>query len=221
MSSDTGLKVFRDKIDQIDTDIVDLIKQRMSIVKEVGLYKESVNDDFFIKSAREVDMIRDLTKSLDGIVDKKVVFNIWRSLIVSANVAEQDLSVYIHNPQKNAQLLNIASNYYANLLKIVEINDIDKFLSLKNDGVGRILGISTKVNDGSWQKILDKNQNLKIFAKIGDDNNELYLLAQKPVEKSNKDNSVFCVDGKLIEVEGNKNIDDKEGFLGVFGVVDK
>jgi len=221
MSSDTGLKVFRDKIDKIDSDIVDLIKQRMSIVKEVGLYKESVDDGFFIKSAREVDMIRDLTQDLDGVVDERVVFNIWRSLIVSANIAEQDLEVFLYNPDKNQELLDVARCYYANLINIVEINDIETFLSLKNDGGARILGVSSKINDGLWQNILDKKDDLKIFAKIGKGGDSLYLLAQKPIEESNKDNLVFFTDGKLIEVDSNKNIDDKEGFLGVFGVVDK
>jgi len=208
------LKVFRDKIDKIDSDIVDLIKERMAIVKEVGLYKESVDDGCFIKSAREVDMMRDLVESLDGVIDKRVVFNIWRSLIVSANIAEQELEVFIYNPNKDAQLVNVLNCYYANLVKIKEINDIEEFLSSGKKGGARILALTSSVEGSAWQKVLDSNENLKVFAKI---ESQLYLLADKPVEKSQNDKFVFFEDGKLVE-----SSEDGQGkFLGVFGVVDK
>lgn len=218
MSLDKQLQVFRDQIDKIDSEIVDLIKKRMSIVKEVGLYKESVADKFFVKSAREADMLRDLTKNLEGVVDKMVVYNIWRSLIVSANIAEQDLEVFLYNPQKNHILMPILSGYYANLVNIVEINDIEQFFSLENSQNARILAVDTRQNGDLWQKILDNDEKLKIFAKVTQKDNSLYLLANKPIERSKKDNFVYLLGEKLEETE-IKN--ESTGFLGLFGVVDK
>lgn len=218
MSLDKQLQVFRDQIDKIDSEIVNLIKKRMSIVKEVGLHKESVADRFFVKSAREADMIRDLTKNLEGVVDKRVVYNIWRSLIVSANIAEQDLEIFLYNPQKNHVLMPILSGYYANLVKIVEINDIEQFLSLENGQNARILAVDTTENGDLWQKILDNDAKLKIFAKVTQQDNSLYLLADKPIERSKKDHFVYLSGGKLEET-ASKN--ENAGFLGIFGVVDK
>jgi chorismate mutase len=57
------LEDFRSKIDVIDNKIINLLKSRMAIVARVAEFKKSNNYKFFIRSAREADMIKDLQKN--------------------------------------------------------------------------------------------------------------------------------------------------------------
>lgn len=209
MDSDKKLKVFRDKIDEIDNSIVELIKQRMLVVKEVGRHKESNNDKFFIRSAREADMMKDLTGKLEGVLDKRAVFNIWRSLIVSANVSEQGLEVFYYNQNNDLEAKKSLQDYYANLIKITDIENIKQFLLESDNKNARILAVDSSDVD-VFETILQEDKNLKIFAKVG----KLYLLANKPVEKSQEDKLIFVVDGIIVE----SDIEVEGEFLGVVSV---
>ncbi|MBL6664485.1 MAG: chorismate mutase [Rickettsiales bacterium] len=197
MDSDKKLKVFRDKIDEIDNSIVDLIKQRMSVVQEVGLHKENIKDKFFIRSAREADMMKDLIEKLDGVINKKAVFNIWRSLIVSANICEQSLEVIYYNPQGDKENATILQNYYANLVSISEMRDISQLdtIDIRGDSEkSKILAVGE-----SEAAVLERimKGGMKIFAKVG----ALYLIANKPIEKSEEDRLVYFIDGEIVECD--------------------
>lgn len=218
MSNDNNLTRFRDKIDEIDDKIISLIKARMEVVLEVGKYKEQIGDRFFIRSVREANMIKSLTKKLDGVIDKRAVCNIWRTLITSANIGEQKLEIFLLNPKKEPNSKAILQNYYANLVNIIEIDDINLFLRQQDKNKSVILAISPNVNNDIWQNILSNNQDLKIFAKIYENfdeksNNSLFLLANKKIEKSDDDIFVYFDGTNLVE----KNEKTAElGFLGVF-----
>ena len=56
------LKDLRKEIDAIDEQLISLFKQRMKVVKRVGVLKKKDDIKFFIRSAREADMIKNLLK---------------------------------------------------------------------------------------------------------------------------------------------------------------
>ena len=51
------LALFREQIDEIDLKILNLLKDRMSIIKDVGDLKKSYNEKFYIRSNREISSI--------------------------------------------------------------------------------------------------------------------------------------------------------------------
>lgn len=88
------LKKFRDEIDQIDEQLILLLKQRIKIVKEVGEFKKKTGEKFFIRSAREADMIKNLIKKAGKDLPKNLVIDIWRKLITAANLIEQPIELF-------------------------------------------------------------------------------------------------------------------------------
>ena len=72
------LALFREQIDEIDLKILNLLKDRMEIVKNVGELKKSYNEKFYIRANREADMIKNLVNLADDKFPKSTIINIWR-----------------------------------------------------------------------------------------------------------------------------------------------
>lgn len=190
----------RKKIDKIDDELVMLLKERMAVVKEVGELKERNKDNFFIKSAREADMMKNLIQKTKNFIRPQAVFNIWRNLITSANVLEQKITAYIYNPDENFEITNSINNYYGNLIEIVSKDNAQSLLKKLNLDKAGILAVSSQNNDNFWQEIVENHGNLTIFAKISEKLSRkpnVFLMAKKNAEKSKADNSVIYVESNL------------------------
>ena len=68
------LALFREQIDEIDLKILNLLKDRMEIVKNVGELKKSCNEKFYIRSNREADMIKNLVNLAEDKFPKSVIY---------------------------------------------------------------------------------------------------------------------------------------------------
>ena len=100
-SFDLKLSELRQEIDQIDEKIIELLIARFNVVNAVKGLKEDFNDKFFIKSAREADMIKDLIQKSEGKIPAELILNIWRKIISFANYHEQKIAIALYNPSKN------------------------------------------------------------------------------------------------------------------------
>jgi chorismate mutase len=97
------LVILRNKIDKIDKKILQSLQKRMLIVKDVKLLKEKYHNNFFIKSAREADMIKNLIAKMQlnhhqlelPLLPIDCIVDIWRKIISSANFIEQKLNIAI------------------------------------------------------------------------------------------------------------------------------
>jgi len=93
-----NLQDLRNEINAIDDKMISLLQQRMDIVSEVAKFKTDNHDTFFIRSAREADMIKSLVSKTKGCFPKATIVDIWRKIITASNMHEQKLSFAIHNP---------------------------------------------------------------------------------------------------------------------------
>ncbi len=194
----------RKKIDVIDAKILDLLKNRMEIVAEVREIKSNNGEEFFIKSAREADMIKSLVLKADKNLPKSMIVSIWRKIITSSNVLEQPLKIALHNPKKIADYNYLLCQYYADFVPIISHDSIsDTTLSIeKKNAQIAAFSLPNSDNDNScqnwWINLANNKNGIKVFAKIPflatDSNINLVLLAIKEPEKSNADNSLFCVE---------------------------
>lgn len=74
----------RKEIDRIDTQLLSLIKQRLEVAKEVGLYKKAHNLPI-IDKAREKEVLEDKRKkALEANVNPELMQKIFRLLIAEA-----------------------------------------------------------------------------------------------------------------------------------------
>lgn len=202
---------YRDEIDKIDQDIINLLDRRIEIVKNVGNHKKNNNDKFFIRSGREADMVRHLTDKTKNPIHKATIFSIWRKIITYANILEQNIKIGLLNPLKTSYYQHHIKEYYNNFVPIVNYSESKKLiLDIKNNKAQlAIFPINIKDNNW-WIDLAQENNPLKIFVKIpfiknnqediNHESPEIFIGAVKQPEKSENDKT-------LLVIKLNKNIE--------------
>ena len=209
------LALFREQIDEIDLKILNLLKDRMSIIKDVGDLKKSYNEKFYIRSNREADMIKNLVNLSENKFPKSAIINIWRKIITTANMNEQALRIAIHNPRNITDYTYLVREYYNNDVPIINYDSANSVVAeLENQQaqIG-IFALPDSIDDFDkkedtkenwWISLANNRIGLKIFAKIPfvefaqKDKNfnsiQLVAVAIKEAEKSSCDKSLITVE---------------------------
>lgn len=206
----TGLKpleTLRKQINKIDDNLISLLEERMKVVSKVSELKKNNQEKFFIRSAREADMIKNLLTKISGDLSKTMIVNIWRKIITAANMHEQPLSIAIHNPQNLADYTYLVKAYYSDEVPITVFDMATKvILELeKNPAQIGIFALPNPhqqdLNENWWINLANNRNGLKIFAKIPfvefsnqKDQTRLVAIAAKNPEKSQSDNSLIYVE---------------------------
>lgn len=209
------LALFREQIDEIDLKILNLLKDRMAVIKNVGDLKKSYNEKFYIRSNREADMIKNLVNLAENKFPKSAIINIWRKIITTANMNEQELRIAIHNPKNISDYTYLIREYYNNDVPIINYdsaNSVVSDLENNNSQIGIFaLPSSNEESDKKedtkenwWISLANNRIGLKIFAKIPfvefeqkDKNpNSIQLVATaiKEPEQSNSDNTIITIE---------------------------
>lgn len=216
-NSKNSLIALRSEIDKIDNQILNLIGQRMNVVRQVGELKTANNEKFFIKSSREADMIKELIKKIDFNFPKSAIVNIWRKIIVSANMFEQPLNIAIHNPKNVSDYAYLVKEYYSDEVPLSFHDSVANIVLEIEKGKAQIgifalpksTDFKSDLTENWWINLANNKLGIKVFAKIpfvefankslANNEIELVAVAIKEAEKSIEDNS-------LIYVEVDKNI---------------
>lgn len=194
----------RDKIDKIDLLILDLLEQRLDVVKNVKNLKEDHDDRFFIKSAREGDMIKELIKKSAKKLPATLIIDIWRKIISFSNHLEQPINIALHNPDNKTELKHIVQSYYNNIIPIANYNSSSSVIMEIEAKKSQIAVFSLPKNRGDdslsdwWITLANNTSGIKAFAKIpliqDSTEHDLVALAIKVVERSAQDTSLLCVE---------------------------
>lgn len=194
---------FRQDIDLIDNQILDLLIKRADIVKCVKTLKEENNDKFFVKSAREADMIRELIKKSGNRIPDELILNIWRKIISFSNYFEQKINIALHNPEKNSNFERILRSYYNDSMPIVELDNSATIFKDLETGKFQIayFALPKENNDqynNWWINLANSQSGIRVFVKIPLFKNgfeyELVGIAIKDDEKSDHDKSLLVIE---------------------------
>ncbi len=195
---------FRSEINAIDDEILNLLKKRMEIVAKVRQVKEQNHENFFIKPAREADMIKNLVAKAPNSMTKSAIVSIWRKIITSSNMFEQPLKIAICNPSKNTLFEHFIQDYYADFVPIINHDSINNaILELeKNNAQITVFALpcdNQDLNENWWINVANNKSGIKVFAKLPflkQDKNNLGLvaLAIKKQEKSSSDETLLYVE---------------------------
>ncbi len=198
--ADPNLLKLRYKIDEIDNQIIDLLAARMDVVDEVAILKRSKNENIFIRSNREADMIKDIVVKLDGRYPKSHIMTIWRKIIAAANLHEQEINIGLYNPDNIPDYKYLINEYYSRDFAVQSFDNARKLISDIESGDIKlgILPVPNSSQEPWWQLIVDSNIN--IFAKIpfieNESDHELFCVAIKEVEPSQSDKTLLYLETK-------------------------
>lgn len=211
---DKNLQQYRSEIDAIDEKIIKLLQERMAVVANVANLKKSNQEKFFIKSAREADMVKALIQKAEKHIPAVIISEIWRKLITAANLREQKISLIIYNPKDVADYKYLLREYYTQSIEIIEFDSINNVVLELEKNPAQIAAfvvpdefLSKADCDNWWINLANNKIGLKVFAKIPfieftdnkKDQIKLFLAAIKEPEKSKSDSSLLYVelDAKL------------------------
>jgi len=197
------ISLLRKKIDKIDHAIIDLLKDRIEIVAQVGHLKaKKAKPGFsFIRSGREAQMLRDLTKKIGNSFPQAAIATIWRMIISASLNVEQSLkiSAYVSNNDNSCYWL--AREYYGNFTNITIEHSCEKIIQDVVSGkisVG-ILPIIDNDSNPWWVRPPQEKNDIYVFARIpfveqsDKQGNAALAIANVMPEATEDDISIFVV----------------------------
>lgn len=203
---------YRGGIDAIDKQIVTLLKERMSIVQNVGKLKEAHGvSGSYIRPGREAIMVRDLLEqATDSAFPAEAIIAIWRIIIGASTGVESPLnSVTLEHDHAGAQA---ASHYFGAHIPHKAL-DIDALLAtLAADR--HAIAVLPYDKTASWWGMLPPN--VRVFACvpfIGESPSYLALGYVTP-EATGNDVTLCYADGVLKAKEGF--MPDALGYVGAY-----
>lgn len=206
---------YRNQIDQIDNEIVNLLIKRTKIVEKVGEYKSlHSKTSSFIRSGREANMLRDLIKKLEKTFPPQAVATIWRMIISTSLSTEQKMTIKAYAYDGNDLCYWQAREYYGNFIDIECSDNLNEIISDVERGVCSV-GILPLVEDEKepwWIRPESEKNDIFVFARIPFVESKDYI--NKPVlaianvipENTNEDIS-------LITINSNSQFDKVENLF--------
>lgn len=164
-----SLNKLREKIDKIDDDIIDLLKERLDIVRSVGKLKKSEGQKLsFIRSGREAEMLRNLTKKIEGDFPKAAIATIWRMIISTSLYTEQEFKVLAYANDEDNSCYWLAREYYGDFVDITcnpSADDIINMVGEDSTSVG-ILPLIDESESPWWIRPQEEKNDIYVFARI-------------------------------------------------------
>ena len=158
----------RQKIDDIDNDIVSLLRKRMHLVHEVGKRKHAAGmSGSYIRSGREASMLRRLSEKLDGVLTPRAVVGIWRVIIASSLSAEKAFTVYAGPSEGNAAYW-LGMEYFGGIIPVAPTSSNEEVVkSIEKDpmAVG-VACVSSEDRAPWWLRPPEEKNNLYVFAAL-------------------------------------------------------
>ncbi|MEO0415542.1 MAG: prephenate dehydratase [Verrucomicrobiota bacterium] len=93
-----SLEPLRQKIDEIDTDLIRLLNERADIVHEVGVVKKANGLEIYAPDREEKLLRRLVEKGKDGRLPEKSIRAIYREIMSAALALEEDLKIAYLGP---------------------------------------------------------------------------------------------------------------------------
>ena len=123
---------FRKEIDNIDTQILDLLSKRIACAKEIGKIKTANGEDVYVPS-REKKIFENLLKKNNGKISDSAVMAIYREIISASISAEKKLSVAYLGPEATFTQQAAMKNFGSSVAYMPMPSIPDVFIAVQGD----------------------------------------------------------------------------------------
>lgn len=168
------LEDLRAAIDEIDEQLLMLLRLRADLVDRVGTFKtlryQDASQKSFIRPGREASMVRDLIKKADRRYAPEAIIAIWRNIIGNSLHSEHPLTIGCIKNQEHQECYWLAREYLGSFIPIYAVEEealLLQQLARKAFSVGFFPCPTERPGDW-WAKILQlhSGHELKVFATV-------------------------------------------------------
>lgn len=200
------LEELREEIDEIDTELHNLLERRIKIGQEVATAKK-VNSGFNLRPGREAQILRRLISRSTPPLSATSIYRIWRE-ILSANLNQQtQINAAVYLPSRD--YYNLAQDYCGSSSKIIEFSMFEEVLDQITKGeahIGMVPGFWDNLDGRCWDKFVEVSEenNLKVISvvpiiKRQGATKSLAMIAKQKAEETGDDSSLFAIKGEIGE----------------------
>lgn len=124
----SSITPLRQKIDDIDKQIIALLTQRLDACRAIGALKKSHNTAVFMRTLREYEVLNALRQAPTTCYPFLALFRMWRELITSTLVMENGLQlVTTDHPQTVVALRHVIDTHFSQLVAVTPCASRDQF----------------------------------------------------------------------------------------------
>lgn len=167
--SDTrvNLSTLRKDIDAIDSQIIDLLIQRLGIVHQVGRLKSREATQAFTRPAREALMVKNLIAQATPHYHPETIIRLWRTIITASLYTEKSFHLAVEACSDFMDNYWLGREYFGNFVPTSLHSDVSSVVRhIQNDT--SVIGIVS--SDGSWWQHLSSGTaapyGIQVFACI-------------------------------------------------------
>lgn len=163
------LSKFRQAIDEIDDEIINLLIKRLDIVKQVGAHKTKTSiSKSFIRAGREAVMIKDLSEKAGSAIPAAAIVAMWRTIISISLNTEQNLKITAYINGENKDCYWHAREYYGVFTEILTEKSQEEIVAqvASSDGTIGILPLFDESKTPWWNRPNDEKNEIYVFARV-------------------------------------------------------
>ncbi|HLZ65073.1 MAG TPA: chorismate mutase [Aliidongia sp.] len=204
MAAETTLDSLRQRIDQIDDQIHDLLIERTGLVEEIRGRKNRAGSPV-IQPAREAAIFRRLAARHRGPFPLGALHRIWREIITAITALQQPLAVAVYAPDAETGAWDIARDHYGSQVPMTPFSTISQVIRAVTDRSATIgvLPMPSEDEADPWWRQLTSRDTLapRIIARLpfaGRGNaragRDAVAIACQPVEPNSCDRSFIIIE---------------------------
>jgi chorismate mutase-like protein len=201
---DQTLADLRREIDEIDSEIHDLLMRRTEVALRIGEAKGA--DSVYMRPGREAMVLRRLIARHHGALPKALIVRIWREIFAAVTALQGSLAAAVYAPEGSFGYRNLARDHYGWRTPITAYRSAAQVLEAVADGKATV-GVLPLPRDGDredWWRNLARNGGSvpRIvarlpFAKVdspGADSPEALAISLAVAEETGEDRSFLAVE---------------------------
>lgn len=166
--TEATLGSLRAQIDEIDTELHDLLIRRTEIAEQVG--KAKGKGAVYLRPGREAQVLRRLVERHRGILPKAAIVRVWREIFSSATTLQGDLSIAVYAPEEDPELYTLARDHFGALTPISSYSTVSGVMRAVSDrrATAGVLPLpQSEVSENWWRHLArDYEDSPRITAKL-------------------------------------------------------
>ena len=200
---DPALEELRREVDRLDGAIVELLAERLRVVREIARIKSARDPGPAIRPGREAMILRRLVARSAGRVPTATLVRMWRELLAATTRAQAPLRLAAHVPPDGMVLWDLARDHFGSTAPIERVPTAQQTLRLLAEREADLAILPFVGTQMHWWPQLADDANLPLrvvaalpFATIGPDGvrPQAFVVGAVAPERSGDDLSLYALE---------------------------